>query len=92
MSVPPACLQGPVRSPSSSGRGGKPQHGLLVVFSERPGRRACLQAGTSVWNSTLVAGDAPGLSHRDEGGGIGQRDPALNWGHKWDSQPPLVSG
>ena len=73
MSVPPACLQGPVRGSSSSGRGGKPQHGLLVVFSERPGRKACLQAGTSVWNSTLVAGDTPGLSHRDEAGGIVKR-------------------
>lgn len=92
MSVPPACLQGPVRGPSSSSRGGKPQHGLLVVFSERPGRRACLQAGTSVWNSMLVAGDAPGLSHRDDAGGIGQGDPALSWRHKWGSQAPLVSG
>ena len=51
-----------------------------------------MQAGTSVWNSMLVAGDAPGLSHRDDAGGIGQGDPALSWRHKWGSQAPLVSG
>lgn len=90
--VTPACLQGPVHCPSSSSRGGKPQHGLLAVFSERPGRRTCLQAGTSFWNSTLVDGDAPALIHRDEASGIGQEDPALSWGDKWGCQPPLVSG
>lgn len=57
MSVPPA-LQGPASAAPARQRR-QAQHGLLVVFSERLRKGgACLQAGTSVWNSTLVAGDA----------------------------------
>lgn len=44
---------------------------FLAGLGESPGRRACVQARSSFWNSTLAAGVTPGLSCDEDGQGGG---------------------